>query len=77
MEASFDGLLDKVRLRFRVLDGTTVLSDRLVSHAEASQAAEDQSTVARAALERGLTVTLLVTDPDEDDRVIFRAAWEP
>lgn len=78
MGSSFDGLLGTVRLRFRVLNGAgQVLSDRLVSYLEATEAAEQQSTAAMEALSRGEAVTLLVTDPDEDDAVVWRAVWLP
>lgn len=78
MEGNSDDLLAKVRLRFRVLDADQmVLSDRLVNYREATEAADDQSTVAVAALARGEAVTLLVTDPDDGDAVVWRAVWLP
>lgn len=78
MENNSDGLLGKVRLRFRVLNGAEeVLSDRVVNYLEATEAAEEQSEVARRMLARGEAITLLVTDPDEGDSVVWRAVWLP
>lgn len=78
MTNSSDESLTKVRLRFRVLDGEMrVLSDRMVTILEAVDAAEEQAAKAREVLARGEAVTLLVTDPDDGDEVVWRALWEP
>lgn len=68
-----------VYLRFRVLNHRTgeVLSDENVTYVQADEAANRQGDVAFAALERGVAVELLVTDPDEDDQVMLRAVWTP
>lgn len=71
-------------MRYWVIrDNGEVLFDRTAHYdphrrgAQLVEAGEEQSAVARSAIGAGSTVTILVTDPDDEERVLFRAIWLP
>lgn len=65
-----------VQLRFQIVADGRVLVNELVSVEEVDTAAVRHGDVARAAIEAGHKVRLIVSDPDDDDRVVFVSEHE-